>query len=317
MTQERVLMPDPLPVKKLVEFSDLHLEVLGGEEGITRSIFRAELNRPALELTGFFDKYQPDRVQIFGTGEMAYIENHLNHQEMLTNLERIFSSRTPCVVVTNNNWVFPEVIELANRYKLPVLRSKHNSTIFTKRLWDHLEIELSPYVVRRGVLMDIFNIGTLITGPGSIGKSECALELLAKGHAFVADDLILIRGTQLSKLMGTGRSPVPYHMEIRGIGIIDISRMYGPRVVRVSKQVDLVIRLEEWDSSKEYERLGIENKTTTILGIEMPCYTIPVKPGRNISNIVEVAVLDYKLKSTGVQMAKEFDEKLIDAMKKT
>lgn len=316
MTDERILFPNPLPVKRLLEFHDLDLTVIGSEEGLKRGIVRPEVNRPALELTGFFEKYQPDRVQIFGSGEMSYLQSHLDNQTVLQNLDRLFATPPPCVVITNDYDVFPEIIKAANQNNVSVLKTTFNTTIFTKRLWDHLEIDLSPYVVRRGVLMDVFNIGTLITGPSSIGKSECALELLSKDHAFVADDLILIRGTQLSRLVGMGRSPVPYHMEIRGIGIIDISRMYGPKSVRMSKQVDLIVKLEDWDPSKEYERLGIEDKTTSILGIEKPCYTIPVKPGRNIATIVEVAVLDYKLKESGVHMAKEFDEKLIGSMKK-
>ncbi|MFB3786049.1 MAG: HPr(Ser) kinase/phosphatase [bacterium] len=316
MTDERVLMPDPLPVKRLIEWDDLDLNVIAGREGLNRTIVRSELNRPALEMAGFFEKWQRDRIQILGSGEIAYLEVHRHDPAVRQNLERIFSSPPPCVVVTNNLPVFEEVVELAERCQVTVFRSAHHTTRFTKRLWDHLEMELSPYVVKRGVLMDVFNLGVLITGPSSIGKSESALELINRGHAFVADDLILIRGGQLSKLFGTGRSPVPYHMEIRGVGIIDISRMYGPRVVRISKQLDMVVHLEEWDVLKEYERLGFESKTTKILGIDLPCYTIPVKPGRNISTIVEIAALDQKLKVAGIQMAREFDEKLIEAMRK-
>ncbi|NPU97715.1 MAG: HPr(Ser) kinase/phosphatase [Candidatus Omnitrophica bacterium] len=309
-------MPDPLPVKRLIEWEDLDLQVMAGRGGLTRPIIRSELNRPALEMAGFFEKWQRDRIQILGSGEIAYLEIHRQDPATRQNLERIFSSPPPCVVITNNLPIFDEVIELAERYQVTVFRSTHHTTRFTKRLWDHLEVELSPYVVKRGVLMDVFNLGVLITGPSSIGKSECALELINRGHAFVADDLILIRGGQLSKLFGTGRSPIPYHMEIRGIGIIDISRMYGPRAVRISKQLDMMVHLEEWDVLKEYERLGFECQTTKILGIDLPCYTIPVKPGRNISTIVEIAALDQKLKVAGVQMAREFDEKLIEAMRK-
>lgn len=316
MTEERVFMPEPLPVRRLIDWDDLALTAVAGREGLSRNIERPELNRPALEMAGFFDKWQRDRVQVLGTGEMAYLDAHRQDERVLQNVERIFSSPPPCVVVTNDLPVFEELTKLADRYSVTIFRSTHHTTVFTKRLWDHLEIELSPYVVKRGVLMDVFNQGVLVTGPSSIGKSECALELLNKGHTFVADDLILIRGGQLSRLIGTGRSPVPYHMEIRGIGIIDVSRMYGPRVVRMSKQIDVVIELEDWDNYKEYERLGIEGKTICILGIEVPYYTIPVKPGRNVSSIVEVAVLDRKLKESGVRMAKEFDDKLIQAMRK-
>ncbi|RJP34159.1 MAG: HPr(Ser) kinase/phosphatase [Candidatus Omnitrophota bacterium] len=316
MTDERILKPDPLPVERLLDFPDLDLEVIAGKMGLERTINLSELNRPALELAGFFDKWKPERVQIIGTGEIAYLESRITVDSVRGNLDRIFSHHPPCVVVTNKLPVFDEIIQLADRYEVALLRSLHHSTRFIKRLWDHLELELSPYVVRRGVLMDIFNMGVLITGPSSIGKSECALDLLAKGHTFVADDLILIRGSQLSRLIGTGHSPIPHHMEIRGIGIIDVYRMYGPRCSRLFKQVDMVIQLEDWDNSKEYERLGMEGKTTKILGIDVPLYTIPIKPGRNIGTIVEVAVLDCKMKESGIHMAREFDEKLIQAMRK-
>ena len=316
MTEERVFTPAPLPVKRLLDFNDLDLHPAAGDDGLTRQIVRPELNRPALELAGFFEKWQRDRIQILGTGEIAFIEHHLQDESVYNNLEKIFASPPPCVVVTNGLPVSSEIKTLAERYQTTVFSTSHHTTRFTKRLWDHLEIELSPYVVKRGVFIDIFNVGVLICGPSSVGKSECALELIQRGHAFIADDLILIRGSQLSQLIGEGHSPVPYHMEIRGIGIIDISRMYGPRAVRNSKQLDMVVNLEDWNPNKDYERLGIEGKTTQILGIDLPCYTIPVKPGRNISTIVEVAVIDQKLKTCGVHMASEFDEKLIETMRK-
>jgi HPr kinase/phosphorylase len=220
------------------------------------------------------------------------------------------------VVITNNIHICKEIIDLAEKHDVPLFKTELHTTQFIKRLWDHLELDLSPFIVKRGVMMDIFNLGVLLTGPSSIGKSESALELVHKGHTFVADDLITIRGSQFSKLVASGHSPVPYHMEIRGIGIIDISRMYGPRAFRLSKQLDMVIELEDWAPDKDYERLGIERPTTTIMGIEVPCYTIPVKPGRNIGTIVEVAVIDHKLRLSGVFMAQEFDEKLINIMLK-
>ncbi|MGI6457483.1 MAG: HPr(Ser) kinase/phosphatase [bacterium] len=316
MNEEKIFIPDPLPVKTLLKFPDLALRVIAAEDGLSRNIRRAELNRPALELAGFFDKWQPERVQILGTGEMAYLHKHANEPEVYSNIEMIFASQPPCVVITNDNEATDVIIQFAEKYHVSVLGSPHHTTHFSKSLWDHLEVELSPYVVWRGVLMDIFDIGVIITGTSAIGKSESALELLSKGHTFVADDLILIRGTRLSKLTGTGKAPIPYHMEIRGIGIIDISRMYGPRSVRESKDVDMVVSLEEWNHEKEYERLGIEGQSTRILGYEIPKYIIPVRPARNIATIVEVAVLDHKLKESGIEMAKEFDEKLIEAMRK-
>ncbi|MDX9753999.1 MAG: HPr(Ser) kinase/phosphatase [bacterium] len=314
--EERILRSDPFPVRKLLDFSDLHLRVLAGEEGLNQTILLPELNRPALELSGFFEKWRPNRIQILGSGEMAYLLSKHEEPSVHEYVERIFASHPPCVVITNNFDPFPELLHLAETFHVALLQSELHTTQFTKRLWDHLEIELSPYVVKRGVMMDIFNVGVLITGPSSVGKSESALELMHKGHTFVADDLITIRGAQSSKVIATGHSPVPYHMEIRGIGIIDAARMYGPRAIRQYKQLDLIVSLEDWDADTDYERLGIDRPTTQILGIDIPCYTIPVKPGRNISTIVEVAVLDHKLRESGVFMAKEFDETLIKIMQK-
>lgn len=316
MTSDRVLKPDPLPVRRLLDFADLDLLAASGKEGLDRLITKPELNRPAIEICGFFDKWEPERVQIFGSGESALLDSRFDDPSIIANLERIFASRPPCIVITNGIAPRNEILEHSKRFNTPVLLTGLHTTGFIKRLWDHLDFELSPYVVKRGVLMDVYNVGVLIIGESSVGKSECALELLTKGHTFVADDLVLIRVSQMTHLMGTGRSPVPHHMEIRGIGIIDISRMYGPRCVRQSKQVDMVVQLEEWDAGKEYERLGIECKMTDILGIELPLYNIPVKPGRNIGTILEVAVLDLKLKQSGVHMAREFDEKLIQIMRK-
>jgi HPr kinase/phosphorylase len=313
---ESVMRAAPFLIKRLLDFPDLCLEVVAGQEGLDRIILLPEVNRPALELSGFFDKWQPDRVQILGTGEIAYLQTHKDNADVLENVRQIFASGPPCVVVTRGLPILDEMKEMADQHKISILRSSLHTTQFTKRLWDHLEYDLSPYVVKRGVMMDIFNVGVLISGPSSVGKSECALELMHKGHTFVADDLITIRGSQFFKLIASGHSLIPYHMEVRGIGIIDISRMYGPRNIRESKQLDMVVQLEEWDAHKEYERLGIETNTTNILGVNVPCYSIPVKPGRNIASIVEVAILDYKLKDGGVHMAREFDEKLIQIMKK-
>lgn len=313
---ERILRADPFPVERLLEYPDLKLKIAAGVRGLNRTISLPELNRPALELAGFFDKWKRERVQIFGSGEMAYLQSNLQNPEVLDNLDKIFSSNPPCIVITNNIEALDIIRQLAESRYVAVFQTELHTTQFTKRLWDHLELELSPYVVKRGVMMDIFNVGVMITGPSSIGKSESALELIHKGHTFVADDLISIRGSQFSRLLATGHSSVPYHMEIRGIGIIDISRMYGPRAIRLSKNLDMVIELEDWDPEKDYERLGIERPKTVILGIEIPCYTLPVKPGRNISTIVEVSVIDHKLRESGTVMAQEFDEKLIKIMQK-
>lgn len=304
-----------VPVSRLLEFENLALTVFAGEKGLSRRVTSPELNRPALELLGYIEHLRFERVQIWGSGEVGFIESHASDAELAQYLHRFFASGIPCCVITNGTPAPPLLARLANEHDVCLLGSPHSTTRFTKRLWDHLEHELAPTVIERGVLMDIYGVGTLITGKSGVGKSECALELMEKGHTFVADDLIEVRAPQESRLVGTGRSPVPFHMEIRGVGIIDVNRMFGPRNIRKDKQIDLIVELQDWDPNVEYERLGIEPRFKEVLGVNVPHALIPVRPGRNISTIIEIAAINEKLKAQGVQMAAEFDKNLIKAMR--
>ncbi|HOE12421.1 MAG TPA: HPr(Ser) kinase/phosphatase [bacterium] len=299
----------------LLELENLGLTVVAGEKGLSRPITSAEANRPAIELFGIFDYLQPDRVQILGSGETAHIQSRSTDPEMEANLRRLFSSGIPCCVVTNGRTPPSPLPQLAEEIGVPLLVSSHNTTRFTKRLWEHLERALAPVVIERGVLMDVYNIGTLIQGDSGVGKSECALELMERGHTFVADDLIEVRSPQESRLVGSGRGIVPYHMEIRGIGIIDVSRIFGPRSIRGEKQIDLIVELQDWNPDVEYERVGIVQRYKELLNVKVPYLLIPVRPGRNISTIIEIAAVNQKLISQGVHMAAEFDRKLIQAMR--
>jgi len=299
----------------LLELENLGLTVVAGEKGLSHPITSAEANRPAIELFGIFDYLQPDRVQILGSGETAHIQNRSADPEMEANLRRLFSSGIPCCVVTNGRTPPSPLPPLAEELGVPLLVSSHNTTRFTKRLWEHLERALAPVVIERGVLMDVYNIGTLIQGDSGVGKSECALELMERGHTFVADDLIEVRAPQESRLVGSGRGVVPYHMEIRGIGIIAVSRIFGPRSIRGEKQIDLIVELQDWNPDVEYERVGIVQRYKELLNVKVPYLLIPVRPGRNISTIIEIAAINQKLISQGVHMAAEFDRKLIQAMR--
>jgi HPr kinase/phosphorylase len=304
-----------VPVSRLLEFENLALTVFAGQKGLSRQITSPELNRPALELVGYFERFRPERVQIWGSGEVGFIESHAEDPELQQRVRHFFASGIPCCVITNGVLTPPLLARMADEYGVCLFGSPHNTTRFTKRLWEHLEHELSPTVVHRGVLLDVYGVGTLIIGQSGIGKSECALELMEKGHTFVADDLIEVRAPQESRLLGTGRSPVPFHMEIRGIGIIDVNRVFGPRNIRKEKQIDLIVELQDWNPNVEYERVGIDQRFRDILGVKVPYVLIPIRPGRNISTIIEIAAINQKLKAQGVHMAAEFDRNLISAMR--
>ncbi|HPA44373.1 MAG TPA: HPr(Ser) kinase/phosphatase [bacterium] len=307
--------PHSISVGFLLELENLGLTVVAGEKGLSRPITSPEVNRPAIELFGIFDHLQPERVQILGSGETAHIQKRSEDPEMEANLRRFFISGIPCCVVTNGRTPPLPLPQLAEELGIPILVSSHNTTRFTKRLWEHLEHALAPVAIERGVLMDVYNIGTLIQGDSGVGKSECALELMERGHTFVADDLIEVRAPQESRLVGSGRGVVPYHMEIRGIGIIDVSRIFGPRSIRGEKQIDLIVELQDWNPDVEYERVGIVQRYRELLNVKVPYLLIPVRPGRNISTIIEIAAINQKLISQGVHMAAEFDRKLIQAMR--
>ncbi len=303
-----------LSVAELVASEKLQLSVRAGQEGLKRLITTPEINRPAMELLGFTQEFRPERMQVIGRGESTYILEHVDYAELRKHYRNIFAPETPCVVVTHGRQLPDWCYEVAKESGVPFLETPHPTSRFVLRAFEKMEGELAPRVVERGVLMDIFGTGVLIAGQSGVGKSECALELVNRGHTFVADDIIEIHTHQDSSLIGTGRSFLPHHMEIRGIGIIDVHRLYGPSATRKEKQINLVVTLEDWNSEVEYDRLGIDEATVTILDVEIPAITVPVRPGRNLSTIIEVAALNQKMKSEGVFMAREFEAKLIESL---
>jgi len=298
-------------VSHLLDNRHLSLRVVAGNNYLNRVVPSPELNRPSLELTGFFERFRPERIQIFGSGEMAYLEQAENSPRVLENLERIFTFNVPCVIVSNGLEAPRCLCELGVKYQTPILVSPHHTTKLYKRVWEALDLVFAPRTVMHGVLVDVFGVGVLIVGKGGVGKSECALELVTRGHVLVADDLVETRCLSSVVLMGYANQTIPYHMELRGLGIIDVNRVFGARAIRPSKRIRLVVMLEAWDEAKEYERLGIEERYCEILEVEIPCLVIPVCPGRNISTIVEVGALQQKLKRMGIDVAKEMNEKLI------
>jgi HPr kinase/phosphorylase len=298
-------------VESLLDDPLLGLEVAAGKRGLSRRIVSPELNRPSLELTGYFDSFRSERIQVLGKGEVTYIELHEGDDGLRQNVARIIDGNVPCAIVTNGRRPPQLITERAEAVEIPVLTCPYGTTKLYKRLWEHLEAEFAPETTLHGVLMDIHDIGVLLLGHSAVGKSECALELIRRGFHLVADDMVTIKCLSDSVLLGRATQLLPYHMEARGIGIIDIRLLFGVAAVRPDKRVSLAITLTDWEESAEYDRTGLVETGLTILDVEIPHVTIPVRPGRNVGTLVEVAALNHKLKSLGIHTAKLMEREIL------
>jgi HPr kinase/phosphorylase len=305
-----------ITVRKLLQYPQLDFQVDAGESGLGRIITTAELNRPSMELTGYFAAFRSDRIQIFGNGEVSYIHAHEHDPALRGRLDRILSHGVPCAIVTNGSRAPRLIHEIADAVSIPVLTCPHSTTKLYKRLWENLETEFAPATTVHGVLIDMHDMGVLIQGRSSVGKSECGLELIRRGFQLVADDMVVVKCLNDSVLMGRGNELLPFHMEARGLGIIDISRLFGVTAIRETKRISLVITLDEWHPETEYDRTGLVEDTMTILEVEIPHVTIPVRPGRNVGTLVEIAALNQKLKAMGVHTAQLMSERLLTEMGK-
>ncbi len=294
---------------------DLCLKLLAGKKGLNRRIMVTEINRPGLTLTNYFEYFRYERIQIIGGGEYSYLQ-FLGKKERIAVLDKFFSYRPPCVIVTRNAKPTRELISIANRYNVPLLVTSFDTPLFITELIVYLEEKLAPFIIMHGTLVSVYGLGILIIGKSAIGKSETALEMVKRGHMLVTDDVVEIRQKPGGILIGSGKEVVSHHMEIRGLGIIDIRTLFGMGAVLERTRIELVIRLEEWDESREYERLGLEEIYTEILGVKVPELVIPVRPGRNIAVLIEVAAMNQHLKSKGYYSARELDKHLIKLMQK-
>jgi HPr kinase/phosphorylase len=301
-------------VENLLSAPQLGLKLAAGQPGVERAISTAELNRPALELTGFFDSFRPERIQVLGKGEITYIEAHEREPQLAAHLKRIFNERVPCAIVTNGRRPPRPVIERAEAAAIPVLTCPHSTTKLYKRLWEHLDSEFAPETSVHGVLMDIHDMGVLLLGDSAVGKSECALELIRRGFHLVADDVVRIKCMSDSNLVGRAAELLPYHMEARGLGIIDVSLLFGVAAVRPDKRITMAITLVDWDPEADYDRTGLDSETLNILDVAIPHVTIPVRPGRNVGTLVEVAALNQKLKGLGIHTAQMVENRLRQAL---
>ncbi|AZN39126.1 HPr(Ser) kinase/phosphatase [Paenibacillus albus] len=293
--------------------SQFQLEILSGEDGLRRSITVDDLSRPGLEMAGYFEYYPKERVQILGRTELTFMDT-LSKQERMDRMERLCDEETPCFIITRGLEAPAELIELSNEKQIPVLRSNAATTIFLSRITNFLERKLAPSATIHGVLVDVYGVGMLITGGSGIGKSETALELVKRSHRLVADDAVEIRQTSDGQLHGTAPELIRHLLEIRGLGIINVMTLFGAGAVRNMKRISVVIKLENWQADKQYDRLGLDEETTRIIDTDVPIVTVPVRPGRNLAVIIEVAAMNFRLKRMGYNAALQFTNKLTETI---
>jgi HPr kinase/phosphorylase len=296
---------------ELRDQNSLNLRCVAGRSGLGRAISVPDINRPGLALAGFYDSFAWERLQIFGRGETAFLEK-LEANGGHDQYAKLFDYKTPCCIFTNSLLPVKEFLEVAESTGCPVLSTDLNSTELSSRIIRVLHDIFAPKTIMHGVLVEVFGIGILLTGDSGVGKSETALALIERGHRLVADDVVEIRCLNGSILMGQGTNKmIGHHMEIRGLGIINITHLFGVGAIRDKKQIQLVIQLEDWNPEKVYDRIGMDEPTTDILGVKVPKLEIPVKPGRNIPIIVETAAMNERLKKMGYHSAKEFNQNVM------
>jgi HPr kinase/phosphorylase len=295
----------------LKEPSSLNLRCIGGRKGLTRKITVPDLNRPGLALTGFYEAFAHERLQLFGKGETAYLEK-LAAEGDIESVRKLFAYTIPCCIFSHNLTPVQAFFEIAEAAGCPILQTNLSSTEFHARLMLILTDIFAPKMSLHANLVEVYGLGILITGKSGVGKSEIALELIKRGHRLVTDDVVEMHRINGNILMGMGVNKiVGHHMEIRGMGIINITHLFGIGAIRERKDIQLVMNLEEWDPKKDYDRDGLEDTYKEFLGVTIPSLQIPVKPGRNIPTIIETAAMNQRLKKMGYHAAREFNQNIL------
>lgn len=298
---------------KVIRTKDLletfNLTLIGGEDGIHRELTTSDISRPGIEMTGYFEYYKEERIQIIGKTEMAYFLS-LNEEEQLDRAKRMCTDVTPGIIVTNSMEVPAILLEEGNKAAVPIITSPRNTTRVIVRITNYLGSNFAPSTAVHGVLVDIYGVGVLIMGQSGVGKSEAALELVKRGHRLVADDSVEIRQEDYDTLIGSSPPLIEHLLEIRGLGILNVMTLFGAGAVKNYKRISYIVQLEVWDDKKQYERLGIEEQTMKIMDVDVTKSIVPVRPGRNLAVIIEVAAMDFRLKRMGVNAAADFSEKL-------
>jgi HPr kinase/phosphorylase len=288
---------------------DLRLSLVAGKKGLSRKISSSRIQKPGLVLASFTEHLHRERLQVFGNTEMSYLAT-LPRERACEVLRSFFSKDIACLVVTKGLPISPELIAAAEENNVPVLATTHLSSTFIESVQNYLQDILAAQTSMHGVLLDVFGVGILLLGKSGIGKSEIALDLIMRGHRLVADDIVDVKRVAPETVYGTGSEIIKHHMEIRGLGIINIKDLFGVAAIRERKKIEIVLELVEWDPNVEYDRLGVEERKFRILDVEIPMLIVPVRPGRNMTTIVEVAARNHLLKLQGHHSAREFQERL-------
>ena len=301
-----------LPMKNLVE--EFNLEILHIPDNFDElQITTPEVSRPGLALSGFFEIFDADRIQMIGNAEYRYLSK-LSPEERKRRIDDFLSAHPTAILITSSNPVFDDFLTIAKREQIPVFRTKEKTSPIMAAMIASLNTHLAPRITRHGVLVEVYGEGMLILGDSGVGKSETAIELVKRGHRLIADDAVEIRKVSSKTLVGSAPQIIRHYVELRGIGIIDICRIFGMGAVKETERIDLVVRLEPWKSGKMYDRLGVDEETVNILGLNIPAITIPVSPGRNLAIILEIAAMNNRQKRMGINTAEEFNQRLMEQM---
>ena len=287
----------------------LKLRLLNGESGFEKEVKDKNIHRPGLALAGYVELFTYDRVQVFGNTEIRYLQ-HLSLKERIKAFENILHFDVPCMIVTNDNVLDDELVNLATKKGVSIFQSPQETTKFVYFISDFLDDQFAPQTVIHGSFIDVYGVGVLLVGRSGIGKSEIALDLVERGHRLVSDDVVMVTRKGEGILMGAGTDVVKHFMEIRGLGLIDVRSIFGIRAIRFQKRVEILIELEEWKHDVEYTRTGLDHELIKIIGVDIPHVRLPIFPGKNVTVITEVIALDYLLKHYGYDAAKEFSKRL-------
>lgn len=291
--------------------AELGIEVIYTPEDPAQIVVcRSDVNRPGLQLAGSFDHFEPQRIQIIGMAEHVYLQK-MTDEARESALTEFFSKNPVAVVYTHGERPEDQVIEISKYFEVPLLCSGDSTSSFMAALIAFLNVSLAPMITRHGVLVEVYGEGMLILGDSGVGKSETAIELIKRGHRLIADDAVEIRRVSAKALVGTAPEIIRHYIELRGIGIVDVRRLFGMGSVKQSEKIDMIIKLEPWENGKMYNRMGLDEEFTDIMGIRIPTTTIPVKPGRNLAIILEIAAMNNRQKKMGYNTAEEFNKRLL------
>ncbi len=296
--------------------NECNLEIVYADRPLNEiKITTTDVSRPGLQFFDFFDYFDPNRIQIFGKVERTFLEQKTS-EARLHCIRELCKRGIPAIIVSRNQDVFPEFLKAAEEFHIPILRTVQTTSKFMARLIAFLNVELAERVTLHGVLCEVYGEGVLIMGESGVGKSETAIELVKRGHRLVADDAVEVKKVSDKSLVGTAPENIRHFIEIRGIGIIDVRRIFGMGSIKETEKIDLIIKLEAWDPKKQYDRLGLITEYTELLGNKIPSLNIPVKPGRNLAVVVEVAAMNNRQKKMGYNAAEELNNRLIEQMSK-